>query len=329
MDQVFQHGYAVVVGVGADLPVTMDDAQGVAQVLRDPGRCAYQPDRVQLLTGEGARRDAVLTALDRLADQTRADPDATAIIFFSGHGLETPAYHLMPYGYDLQDLIRTAISGVEFTAKLRAVNARKLIVLLDCCHAGGIGEAKDAAFTQSPAPEDLFEKLQASSGRVVVASSRKDERSFTGRPYSVFTGALLEALAGYGAFERDGYTRILDLAMWVNRKVPDRTADKQHPIIKISNLADNFALAYYAAGDLQPKQLKWAAPVANVSSDLDATQVAAWQRMLRNYRENLLIIEESLSEYVEFQAIPLQRKKNKRQTEAMIEDLEQKLGLRR
>ncbi len=327
MAESFQHGYAVVVGVGADLPVTVDDAKGVAKVLRDPGRCAYSTDRVQLLTSEEARRGAVLTALDRLADQTRSDPEATALIFFSGHGAETPDYYLMPFGYDLKDLPGTAIAGAEFTAKLQAVTAKKLIVLLDCCHAGGIGDAKDVGFAKSPAPASLFETLGTGSGRVVVASSRKDERSYTGLPYSVFTGALLEALSGYGAFERDGYTRILDLTMWVNRKVPDRTEDKQHPIVKVSNLADNFALAYYAAGDKQPKQLDWTAPVANVSASLDAAQVATWKRMLGNYRGNLLLIEESMSEYVEFHTIPLQLKKSKQQTETKIVELEQKLGL--
>jgi hypothetical protein len=328
MAETFQHGYAVVVGVGSDLPVTIDDATGVAKVLCDPERCAYPTDRVQLLTGEGARRVAVLAALDQLADQTRSDPEATAVIFFSGHGAEMPDYHLMTYGYNLNDLPGTAISGAEFTSKLQAVTAKKLIVLLDCCHAGGIGEAKDGGFAKSPMPADLFETLGAGRGRVVLASSRKDEKSFTSTPYSVFTGALLEALAGYGAFERDSYTRVLDLAMWVNRKVPDRTDDKQHPIIKISNLADNFTLAYYAAGDKQPKQLDWAAPVANVSPGLSAAQVASWKRMVSNYYDNMLIIEESMSEYVEFNAIPLQLKKNKRLTEAKIVELEQRLGLK-
>jgi hypothetical protein len=60
---------------------------------------------------------------------------------------------------------------------------------------------------------------------------------------------------------------------------------------------------------------------------LDAAQVATWQRMRTNYRENLLLIEERMSEYVEFTAIPLQLIKSKRQVEAQIADLERKLGL--
>ncbi len=54
----------------------------------------------------------------------------------------------------------------------------------------------------------------------------------------------------------------------------------------------------------------------------------SWRRRLVNYRDNLLLVEERMSEYVEFTDIPLQLVKNKRQVEASISDLEQKLGLR-
>jgi uncharacterized caspase-like protein len=320
------HGYAVVIGVGADLPVTIDDARGVAELLRDPTRCAYPVDQVALLTGKDAHRENILVALEHLAKQTQTDPEATAVVFFSGHGLETPTYHLMPFGYDLANLAQTAISGTEFTDRLRAIRAQKLVVLLDCCHAGGLAEAK-ALLVKSPLPPSIINELGSSSGRVVIASSRKDELSCTGQPYSVFTAALLEALAGYGAFERDGYARVLDTAMWAGRKVPERTNDRQHPIIKVSNLEDNFALAYYAAGGKEPKTLPWAAGAPTVSPGLDAAQVATWQRMRTNYRENLLLIEERMSEYVEFTAIPLQLIRSKRQVEAQIADLERKLGL--
>jgi hypothetical protein len=326
MTETFNRGYAVVIGVGADLPVTVDDATAIAGLLRDPSRCAYPAEQVQLLTGDDAQRDAALSALDWLAEA--AGPEATAVVYFSGHGLETPDYYLMPYGYDLADLPGTAIPGPAFTRRLQAIQAGKLVVLLDCCHAGGQAEAKGWPGVKSPLPPTVVAELGRSSGRVMIASSRKDEVSWTGQPYSVFTAALLEALAGYGAFEPDGYARVLDLALWVGRQVPERTGDKQHPILKVSHLEDNFALAWYAAGEKQPRPLAWAARVPSLTPGLDAAQVAAWQRMLANYRQNLLLIQERMSEYVEFTAIPLQLIKEKRRTEAQISDLERKLGLR-
>jgi hypothetical protein len=326
MTEAFKRGYAVIIGIGADLPVTVDDATAVAGLLHDPSRCAYPAEQVQLLTGEGAHRDAALTALDWLAEV--AGPEATAVVYFSGHGLETPDYYLLPHGYDLADLPGTAIPGPVFSGRLRAIQAGKLVVLLDCCHAGGQAEAKGWPGVKSPLPPTVVAELARSSGRVMIASSRKDEVSWTGQPYSVFTAALLEALAGYGAFEQDGYARVLDLALWVGRQVPERTEDKQHPIVKVSHMEDNFALAWYAAGEKQPRPLEWAARVPSLTPGLDAAQVATWRRMLANYRENLLLIQERMSEYVEFTAIPLQLVKEKRRTEAQIADLERKLGLR-
>jgi len=329
MSDLFTHGYAVVIGMGADLPVTITDAQGVAALVRDPARCACPPEKLQLLTGPGARRADVLQALDKLAEQVKADPDATAVVYFSGHGTETPGYYFLPYGYNTADLPGTAVSGAEFTDKLRAIQARKLLVLLDCCKAGGIGDAKDPSalsFPQSPAPPGMFDALKAGGGRVLIASSRKDEFSYTGAPYSVFTDELLKALAGYGAFERDGYARVLDTAMWVGRKVPARTGEKQNPIIKVSNLEDNFTLAYYAGGDKSPKTLEWDTG-APISAGLGDAQLASWRVQWSNYRENLMLIEERMSEFVEFTAVPLQLVRSKRQTETHIAELEHRLGI--
>ena len=326
MPETFVQGYALVVGVGADLPVTIDDATAVADLLRDPGRCAYPANQVQLLTGEQATAANILVALERLAQST--NPESTALVYFSGHGLETPDYYLMPHGYDLADLPGTAISGAVFTERLWAIEARKLLVLLDCCHAGGQAEAKGWPGVKSPLPPSVTAELGRGSGRVVIGSSRKDEVSWTGKPYSVFTAALLEGLAGYGAFERDGYARVLDLAMYVGRMAPNRTHGKQHPIVKVSNLKDNFALAYYAAGEKEPKSLDWAITgVPTISAEIETAQAATWRRMLAHRREALMLMEERMSEFVEYQEIPLQLVKNQRRTEGQIADLERKLGL--
>ena len=73
---------------------------------------------------------------------------------------------------------------------------------------------------------------------------------------------------------------------------------------------------------------KWATNIPSITPGLDVEQVASWKRMLTNYRENLRLIEERMSEYVEFNQIPLQDVKNKDLTEAKIAELEQKLGIK-
>ena len=195
---------------------------------------------------------------------------------------------------------------------------------MDCCHAGGQAEPK--GIIKSPLPNSVIEQFKKSSGRVVLASSRKNEVSWTGKPYSVFTAAVLEGLAGYGSFEQDGYARVLDLAMWVGRKVPERTKEKQNPIIKVSNLEDNFVLAWYAAGSKKPQPLpQLSTDFVSVASDLE--ELANLKKRLENYRENLMLIEEKMSEYVMLTDIPLQLIKDKRRTETQIAELKKKMGL--
>ncbi len=317
MSNLFDQGYAVVIGVGADLPVTVEDATAVADLLRDKNRCAYPSNQVRLLTGEQAHREAILNSLDWLADVT--DAESTVILYFSGHGIEEPNYYLMPFGYDLLNLQNTGISETELTQRLRSIKVKKLVVLLDCCHAGGQAQAKGQI--RSPLPPAVIDELAGNRGRVILASSRKDEVSFTDQPYSAFTVALLEGFAGYGSFEQDGYARILDVAMWVARKVPERTSDKQHPIIKVSHLEENFAVAWYAAGQKTPQPLKWTSEVGSSPSQIDNAQKLSIQRRLKNYQENLLLIEERMSEYVEYADIPLQLLKGKRRTESEISEL--------
>ncbi|MBD2459116.1 caspase family protein [Nostoc sp. FACHB-87] len=259
MNAIFSQGHACIVGVGGDLPNTVDDAVGFANILKDPERCAYSPEQVHLLTKEQANRDGILAALDQLAQSTT--PDSTVIVYFSGHGYQVNSpigevYYLMPFGYDQTKLHKSAISGTEFITKLQAISAKKLLVLLDCCHAGGLGDTSKLGYEaeKAPLPPEAQALFNQGKGRVAIASSQADEKSLAGRPYSAFTLALIEALAGKGVSQKDGYVRVADLAMYAREVVPRRTRDRQHPIFNFEQ-ADNFILAYYAGGATEPKGL--------------------------------------------------------------------------
>ncbi|KAM3098018.1 caspase family protein [Phormidesmis sp. 146-12] len=253
-NQLFANGYALLVGVGADLPVTVKDAVALRDVLIDPSRAAYSTQRVTLLTETTATRHQILAAFDQIIEQVNQNPSATVIIYYSGHGgyiQATHEYFLVPYGYNPSQRTETAITGLEFTRKIEAIKSQKLIVLLDCCHAGGVPALKDSSetFTKSPVPPDLLNVLNSGSGRVVVASSRENEYSYTGSPYSVFTACLLEALQGRASLKQDGYARILDILSYLFEQVPQRASGSQHPFVnKVLDLSDNFPLCYYAGG---------------------------------------------------------------------------------
>lgn len=253
-NQKFTNGHALLIGVGADLPITVQDATAIKDVLIDPNRAAYPPQQVTLLTETAATRQNILAAFDNIISQINQNPDATVIIYYSGHGgriQRTNEYFLVPYGYNPSQHFATGISGLEFTQKIEAITARKLVVLLDCCHAGGVPtlKAPSATFVKSPLPPELLNILGTGSGRVVVASSREDEYSYTGEPYSAFTTCLLEALQGKAAVNKDGYARILDVLVYLFDQVPKKAKGPQHPFVnKVLDLGDNFPLCYYAGG---------------------------------------------------------------------------------
>ena len=253
----FSDGYALLIGVGADLPVTVKDATALHDVLINPVRAAYPTVNVELLIEADANRQNILDAFERLIQRVDNNPNATVIVYFSGHGGkifrsgELAEYFLVPYNYNPTQRANTAISGKEFTEKVEAIKARKLVVLLDCCHAGGISALKDVSetFEKAPLPPDLLSALERGSGRVVIASSKENEVSYTGTPYSVFTACLVEALAGKAVIKKDGFARILDILSYLFGQVPLRTSDRQHPFVnKVLNLDDNFPLCYYAGG---------------------------------------------------------------------------------
>lgn len=160
---------------------------------------------------------------------------------------------MLPFGVDKTRLGETAVSGAELTAKLQAIPAQKLL-LLDCCHAGGLDPTQlpGTRLVKAPLPPEAQQLLAAGSGRVIIASSQADELSFAGKPYSAFTLALIEALAGIGASQKDDTVRVADLALHTRGKVPARTGNRQHPILNFEQ-ADNFVIAYYAGGEGESK----------------------------------------------------------------------------
>ncbi len=162
--KVFSKGYALLIGVGADLPVTVNDAKGLQDVLVDSNRAAYPSEQVKCLTENSATRQTILEKFEWLIERVNQDPDATVIVYYSGHGgrfKPTNEYFLVPYGYSPSKRAKTAISGLEFTKKIEAIKARKLVVILDCCHAGGVPALKEMgeAFAKSPVPPELLTAL--------------------------------------------------------------------------------------------------------------------------------------------------------------------------
>src|SRR4051812_22768146 len=220
-----ENAHALIIGIAdyagiRKLP-KVADARDLAASLTDPALCGYAKPNVQLLEDSQATGQAIRAGLERLARD--AGPDSTVFLYFSGHGGRIDdgphrGQFLLPVDTiypSADDLARTAISGAEFTAALGAIKARRLTVVLDCCHAGGIGEPRDLVPTEkveSGVSDNYLEALKAGAGRVIIAATRGTDPAYVrdGAKYGVFTGHLLDGLRG-GAPGAGGVIRIFDL----------------------------------------------------------------------------------------------------------------------
>ena len=290
---MMHNAHALVVGIANyeavnRLPASvLNDAQDIARLLCDPSICGYPPENVRLLLDASATRQAILAALNELA--RRCDAEATVLIYFSGHGgrVESGAQigeYLLPVDTSyasVAQLAQTAIAGAAFAAAVKALPAQRVVVILDCCHASGIGLLKSTGqpdFKQG-LPESYFDALKQGRGRVILASSRSTEASYVmpAARNSLFTQHLLAGMQG-GIASDDGMIRIFDLFEYIQPRV---TGDQphQHPIFK-AEVEENFAVALYQGGakgvtPVDADDLRYDAYISYVDAEPDANWVWA------------------------------------------------------
>lgn len=226
----------------------VSDAADLAEVLQDPQLCGYPSAQVRVLIDHQATRAAVLTELRSLV--AAADADASVVVYFSGHGgqLDDAAY-LIPIDAELADLPGTAISAQDFARELAPLRARKVLLLFDCCHAGGL-EAKELRLRPGLS-EAAYDALARGRGWALLAASGVDESSYVvaGHRNGIFTKHLLAGLRG-GRPSDDGLVRVFDLFEYLQPLV-SREAPAQHPLFKCA-LHENFAVARYRGGAIDP-----------------------------------------------------------------------------
>jgi replicative superfamily II helicase len=134
-------------------------------------------------------------------------PDDVVVVYFSGHG--SPDGQLVTHDTLLSDPEPTALSLDDLRDDIAGVEARALILLLDCCFSGlygaspdpgvktlrSAGRARDISSLRKP--EQRIRDL-VGRGRVVMTASGPTEKAFESDYYGhgVFTQHLIRALLG-------------------------------------------------------------------------------------------------------------------------------------
>jgi len=266
----FAHGYALIIAVdqnlmpGYALPTVARDAAALREVLVHPARCAYPAEQVRLLSGSDATRDGIYAGLSWLKERLAADRsgNATAVVYYSGHGVIDRAdgdYYFLPYDVRFP-VVDSLLRAADLAAEIELVRPRRLLVVLDCCHAGGMGIKGDdplagQGLVKAAAPTGArpVAALMQGQGRAVLSSSTAEESSYvrSDRRMSIFTYHLIEALTGH-ARPPDGATEVLvsDVMGYVSRRVPQSARAEynvsQTPVYDVSG--ENFPVALLLGG---------------------------------------------------------------------------------
>ena len=212
--------------------------------------CGYT--EVRVLQETEASHLAIVRELERLAGTPKG---STVLIYFSGHGghvEEGPNQgdYLLPVDCVYPDddrLAESSISSQVFTTMLNriAMRADQLVVILDCCHAGGIGETKDlvAAQVKPGLAEGTLASLAQGRGRAgwiaAGALGRAGLCPFRGEARHVYP-LVTRGTAG-GARGHRGVIRVVDLFDFLQENLT-RASPPQHPVFK-AEFEQNFPIA--------------------------------------------------------------------------------------
>ncbi len=226
--------YAVVVGVThfqdpsiPPLNLSTKDATDFYAFLKE-GQGAFKSAHLTLLTEDRATRANIT---DALRNKLRtAGKDDIVIIYLSGHGAQD-AEHSNEFYFVTHDARRDNLFGTALLMNdkhlFRGIASERCLLLADACHAAGFipglgeGKAKSVA--------SLF---QGTLGRVAIASSRPDEKSYEKSVYgnSVFTHFLLKGMRGEaGRTSADKFVSARELYEFVAKETRKATNNMQNP----------------------------------------------------------------------------------------------------
>lgn len=194
---------------------------------------AFDAPQLRLLVDEQATRANITEGLAYFL--SKAAPHDLAIIFLAGHGIqEAGEYFFIPYDAVKSNLFGTAIKDVEFESSMKRISARRLILITDTCHSGGILTTTRNRGSEE-GMQNFLSKLTKSAGRITISASEFDEVSLEDSrlQHGVFSYYLLQGLKGEADGNKDQLVGVMELYRYISEKIPDVTRGAQHPVLLV------------------------------------------------------------------------------------------------
>jgi len=243
--------WAVIIGVSKyndsripPLKYAAADARAFHAWCVDPKRGGYAPSRVKLLTDGQATAVEVRRALFKWLKQAIAEDLVT--IYLAGHGSpespDTPDnLFFLVSDTDYADITSTAFPMWDIhTALKRFIKAKKVVVLADACHSGGVGASFDVMRRSSRGirPNRISGAFQdlatVGPGVCVLSASGEDQLSQEGAQWGghgVFTHFLLKGLGGAADYDGNASVTLGELVPYLSEQVRRATVNAQAPTV--------------------------------------------------------------------------------------------------
>ncbi|HOW57206.1 MAG TPA: LecA/PA-IL family lectin [Smithellaceae bacterium] len=244
--------WAVIIGISkykdsriAGLRYASADARSFYEWLVSQRGGGYAPSRIKLLLDSEATVQNIKNALFNWLKQPLAEDMIT--IYFAGHGSpdspDSPNnLFLLPFDSVYDNVAATGFPMWDIeTALKRFIKAKKVVVIADACHSGGVGQSFDIARRDdrgiriNPINSGLQNLSQIGDGIAVISAS--DDKQFSqegqqwGNGHGVFTYYLLKGIKGEADYNRDGHVTLGELIPYLSEKVRRETRNAQSPTV--------------------------------------------------------------------------------------------------
>jgi hypothetical protein len=244
--------WAIIIGISdyrdsriVPLRYASKDAKSFYDWLVSTSGGKYPPSNVRLIINEDATGQNIKDALFNWLGRALAEDLVT--IYFAGHGSpQSPDQpnnlFLLPYDTQYDNVAASGFPMWDIeTAFKRFIKAKKVIVIADACHSGGVGQSFDIARRSNrsidinPISIGLQNLSEIGDGIAVISAS--DDKQFSqegqqwGDGHGVFTYYLLKGLKGEADYNKDSHVTLGELIPYLSEKVRRETKNAQCPTV--------------------------------------------------------------------------------------------------
>jgi uncharacterized caspase-like protein/peptidoglycan/xylan/chitin deacetylase (PgdA/CDA1 family) len=215
----YANSWAIVIGIDdyakwPKLQYAVRDAEGIRQTLIE--KFGFPVERVVTLKNGEATRTGILAAFhDRLAHGGIGKNDRI-FVFFAGHGATRKLSsgrdlgYIVPVDSDPDQFFSDAIPMTEIQNIAESLSAKHILFVMDACYSG-------LGLTRGSNPNTFLRDNARRIGRQMLTAGGSDQLVADGGPngHSVFSWALLQALAGKADLNGDGLITATELAAYI------------------------------------------------------------------------------------------------------------------